>query len=491
LFLPFFAIQSIRNKLFYTGMLFFSLSIFLIPVYPVLSSFYSWLYALFTHTGQYGSGNRDVFDFHIFVGNLYSIFTANYLFTIVFVITAVTTLISFLPSIKPFFDPKKRKMMLGLTMVFVLNIVMVAKHYSSHYLLTSYNLVVFGILLCLFTFPFHKLIKYPIIHHAHFKTIAVFLTGGLLLFLLIRGIHFSPSLINPRLKALEFVESSVGETQRIIVLENSGPFIETAMLQGYAYSGGMKPKNARFLKRLYPVSYFYNMQQDIIHDWISDYNLVDILSRSAKTYLYYISRNDTFPPVLRDRLQNLMKKKYVNTLKISYKDSINNEYIYEIVPNEKELAGKIIRHDLVYCNFERLAQDTGYYAVLNSIYKIDGTTLRTSGTSYSGKFCVKLSKENPYGPGLKILLKKGYYKITVMRRSYDGVGNIVAANKTGPALYKANAIAESEKDGWDSLGLTVDVPESMIGEVIVVYLWYPGNRTCYFDDLHITYYEVM
>jgi hypothetical protein len=490
MFLPFFAIEGIRNRLRYVGIVLLSLSIFLIPIYPVLTSFFTWINALFTHTGPYGSGRHDLFDFQIFTENLYSIFIANYLFTIVFFLIVVTTLISFLPSLKPFFDPKKRKMLFGLTMVFVLNVLMVAKHYSSHYLVTSYNLVIYGFMLWLSLFPFLKLMKYPILHNVKLKISAVFLTGSLLVFSLIRGIQFSPSLINPRLKALEFVESSVGKTQRIIVLEHSGPFIETAMFQGLAYSGGMKPKNARFLKSAYPVSYFYNIQQDIFHDWINEYNLVYLLSRSPKTYLYYASRNDTFPPILLVRLQNLMQKNYVNSLKTSYKDPESTEYIYEIESNTQQIAGKIIRHESVYCNFEALAQDTNYFFSSDSACKFDKVSVRSADASFSGKYSIKLNKENPYGSGTKIILKKGYYKITIMRHSDDGDGHIVAAGKTGTELYKANAIATTEKDGWDSVELTVDIPEKMIGEEMSVYLWYPGNGTCYFDDLNITYFEV-
>jgi hypothetical protein len=200
---------------------------------------------------------------------------------------------------------------------------------------------------------------------------------------------------------------------------------------------------------------------------------------------------DTFPPVLLERLQNLKQKNCVRSVKTSYKDGSGREYIYEIETNVPVITDKIIRHKPVNCNFETWSPDTVYFVTLDSACQFDKTHLRTSLNSFSGKFSIKLNKENPYGPGTKIMLKKGFYRISVMRHSDDdGDGFIVAADKTGTELYKANAIALGQQEGWDILALTVDVPEKMIGEKISVYLWYPGTGTCYFDDINITYFEV-
>jgi hypothetical protein len=125
-----------------------------------------------------------------------------------------------------------------------------------------------------------------------------------------------------------------------------------------------------------------------------------------------------------------------------------------------------------------------------SIIKFEKTPVRSEEKAYSGKFSIKLNQENPYGPGTKIMLKKGYFEITAMRNSEDGDGFIVAADKTG-AFYTANAFANAGTGGWESLGLTVDVPEQMEGQEISVYLWYPGKGNCFFDDLRITWFEIL
>jgi hypothetical protein len=189
-------------------------------------------------------------------------------------------------------------------------------------------------------------------------------------------------------------------------------------------------------------------------------------------------------------LQSLIQKNYVNALKTAYKDSVSREYIYELESNIPNITGKITRHEPVFCNFETLSQDTGYFVSSDPVYKFDKAFLRSPIASFSGKFSIKLNQENPYGPGTKIKLKKGYYSITALRHSVDGNGFIVAADNTSTALYKANAIADDENPDWNSVKLTVDVIDKMIGEEIAVYLWYPGKGTCYFDDLSITYYEV-
>jgi hypothetical protein len=489
-FLPFFAIEGIRKKLVYILITLISLAIMLIPIYPTFSSFLAWNTSLFTHTGSYGSGNYDLFDLQAYTKNLNSILHSNIRFTVVLFLITATTLFSFIPSIGKFIDPKKRKILLGLTLVFVVNIIMVAKHYSFHYLFISYNLVIFGLILWLSVFPFYKFTKHPVLNHVLFKISVVYFISGVLLFSLIRDLQFSPSFSTPRLKGLEYVKSAVGNTQRIIVLESSGPFIETALLFGFAYSNGMKPEYAGILKQHYPASYFYDSAHDYIYDWIHEHNLTELLSRSQKTYLYYHSDKDTMPAGLQVKLNGLKQKGYVTSIKTAFRDPESHDYIYVIESDTQKIAGNTIRHETVLCSFDSLAADSGYFSTSDTAYSISKADMRTTEMAFSGKYSVKLNKDVPYGPGVKIISKKGYYEINVRRFSADNTGFIVATDSTGTRLYKANGIADDVKPDWQSLTLHLNIPDAVIGEEISIFLWYPGRGTCYFDDLGITYFEV-
>jgi hypothetical protein len=489
MFLPFFAIEGLRNRAVYCLTILFSFIILLIPIYKVFPSFLTWIKALFMHSGNYGSGKADIIDFTLFVRHIGSILTANYLYTACFVLIIGTMFASRILRLKSRIDPKKRMILQGLSLVFLVNGLMVAKHFSGHYLIISYNLVAFGFLLLLHIYSdlgvFGKAFQV-----VPFRSALVLLAGILLVMSLVLRIHFSKAFVNPRLKALEFVEKTAKRTPRIIVLENPGPFIETALFHGFAYSGGMRPVYAGILKKNYPGSFFYNKAQDIFHDWTNELNLIDLLSRNSKTYLYYSSKNDTLPPNLVARLNDLIHRDCILDVKPVYNNPERGEYIYVIDANKRELAGKITKHEIAGCNFEKLTSGRDRYVSSDSTYKFTRADLQSSEAAFSGGFSLRLNPENPFGSGIKLIAQNGYYKVSVMRHCDDDNGLIVAADETGTELYKANSLADSEDHGWDSLNLTIDIPEKIIGKEISIYLWYPGKGTCFFDDLNITYFEI-
>jgi hypothetical protein len=402
-------------------------------------------------------------------------------------LTIITALVALLTPLKHKIPAEKRRILYGVATVFVLNVLMAAKHFSFHYLFVSYYLVVFGFLLWLYILPLDKLLKYRLLQNEYLRVTLVYFIGMLMLFLLIRGIQFSPSFLNPRLKGLEYVQSHTHNAQRIVILERSCPFIETALFHGLAYSNGMKPVYARILKTLYPSTYFYNVNQNLIHDWINEYNLSDVLSRRNKTYVYNGSKSYTLPPLLKNKLEEFLRKGYVHRVGTAYQDSVHHDYIYEIEADTKKLSGRIIRHETVYCDFESLTADSTAFSASDSAYQLSSAHLRSADRSFSGKFSVKLDKENTFGPGMKIKVRKGYYQIKVKRLSGDSQGLIVTAGK---GIYKYNGISETAIDEWETIVFNVDIPEKFAGEEISIYFWYPATGTCYFDDFSITYFEV-
>jgi hypothetical protein len=276
------------------------------------------------------------------------------------------------------------------------------------------------------------------------------------------------------------------------VLENSGPFIETALYHGFAFSGGMGASYARFLKSKFPNTYFYNANQDILFDWIKEINLVNLLSKSQKSYLYYASGKDTFPPVLASRFNGLVKRGFITTLKTAYRIPESKEHIYEIMSDTSGIEASKGQYESVLCSYDVLAADGNSFLSSDSSLSFDKAHLQSSEVSYSGKFSVKLDKDKPYGPLTRFRAQKGYYDIKVKRLSSGDNGFIVASDNAGSGFYRANAIASGEKDnrGWDPVELTLDIPEHLEGKEINVSLWYPGKSTCFFDDLSIDFIEI-
>jgi len=490
-FLPFFLMEGIRKKTAYTAILIASLCIFLIPVYRVLPSFFTWIRDLFLHSGRYGSGEAAIIDFQEFQKSLGLIFTHNYLYTAGFVLAIVALLISFLPGKKHKVSANRRRILLGLVIVYILNALMVAKHFSVHYLIISHNLVVFGFLLSMYIIYDAGMIRRIDRITPGLRLAVVLVTGVALLFCLIRNVNYAPDLKTPRLKALEFIENTIGNSQRIIVHEiNSYPFIEVALFHGYAFSGGLKHRYINTMKRNYPRTYFYYAETDRLVQWDNEQALTEVLSGSDKTFIYCICGRDTIPAPLLEKLNKLREEKSITSMNTVFKNQKTRECIYEIDTDSSRLAKRIIRHEVTSCNFENTSPDLHAFLSPDSLYAFDKGHLRSSETSYSGMSSLKLTDKEPFGMDTRITVSPGIYKISVMRKSPDGHGFIVASGEPGSNFYKAIESAVPVSGGWESVHLDFIVPPEMAGRTITVYAWYPGNSTCYFDDLKISYSEI-
>jgi hypothetical protein len=490
-FLPFFLIDGIRKKLAYAGIVITTFCIFLIPIYQVLPSFFHWIKDLFLHSGRYGSGEAIIIDFQEYKRNLGLVFTHNYIYTAGFLLALIALLVSILPGLKLKGKPNRKKILLGLVVVYILNALMVAKHFSVHYLILSHNLVVFGFLLSIFVLwdagIFGRFDKIA----SGFSLTIVLMTATGLLFHLIINVDYSPHLKSPRLKALEFIDDTIRNNQRIIVHEiNAYPFIEIALFHGYAYSGGMRHQYINILKKNYPRTYFYESNPDRLVQWDNEQDLTEVLSGSAKTYIFYHFNKDTIPGLLLEKLNKLKEEKGVLSVKTVFKNPETKECMYEIETDSSKLANRIIRHEVTCCDCEKTSRDLHFFLSADSMYSFDKAWLRSSEASYSGDYSLKLTSRESFGMDTRITVRPGFYEISAVRKSLDEHGLIVASGEQGSNFYKATESAVPVSDGWANIRLNFTVPMEMAGRVISVYVWYPGDTTCYFDDLKISYKEI-
>lgn len=471
--LPLFAIKGGKRKLLYAGIVLFSLALFLIPIYPTFSTFLGWYKQILTHTGDYGTGSYSVFDAALYAQNLWLSLRSNVVFTLALVLSILVSAATLLRMIN-WADVNKKRIVSGLTLVFVMNILMVAKHFSAHYLAVSYNLSVFAIVVMASALPVRS---WPVFRNSAAKLVLVYLTGIALVVSLVIRTGFSENFENPRLDGVKYVQS-LGQEQRIIILENAGPFIEVGLYHGLAYSEGMKPEYASVLKRLWPDTYFYHCGADVLMDWMSEHSFADVLSRSPVTHVYYYSKTDTLCTGFANRLQN----QGISHIKAGYKDTSFREYIYEIHPDTAMLNRGIALTDSIFCDFEAKNDSIGYRA---GQYFLTPARYQSGEAAFDGLFSIKLDKENPYGPGIKIKGQKGFYKISVMQKGDHG---FVVAD--GSLFYKAGYIPSAQNKGWNRIELSFDVTPAMEGSAIAVYLWYPGKEKCYFDHLTILHYSI-
>jgi hypothetical protein len=491
-FLSLFYIDGIRKKWLYAGLVLLSFIIFLIPIYKVLPDFFGWIKNLFLHSGIYGSGEAKIIDAESFTNSIGLIFKENIYFSAGFVLVLVTLFISILPGNRQKIEGNRLKILSGVALVVICNVIMTAKHYSPHYMIISHNLTVFAIALSVFIYSDLGVLKYLKDITPWKKLAIVFITGFLLLFSLILKINFYHNLECSGLKTLEYVESKVKDSPRIILAgHNSSPFLESALFFGYAFTGGeKKPEYLNILKRNYPESYFYNVSEDRIFNWNDEENLADILSRSNTTFLYSVYENGTIPSALMEKLNKLKEDSCNLSVETVFKNADTKECIYEIDVSKTKLSDRIVKHEMAFCDCENVSADLNGFLSGDTLYTFGAACLRSSENSYSGEYSVKLTKESPYGLNIKFITEAGFYRISAMRKSDRGKGLIVAGGGTDNSYYRAVGSAIPVSDGWELISMTIDVREEIVGKSIEVYLWNNGETNCYFDDLRITHYKI-
>jgi hypothetical protein len=424
-------------------------AIFLWPLYAVLPSFWHWIRDLFIHTGQYGSGGTGVINMPVFAANLGRIFLANGWFTVSFAVVAGTVFFTAFPRFRE--NGRRVRLLRGILAVFIMNILMVAKHFSAHYMIISHSFAIIGLMISLGVIhdifhPHRQLRKSS-------ELLLVVVGSACLIAWMISAVGYSPRLRNPRVESLAWAKSPL---PRIIVLESPGPFRETALYHGMSFSGEMKGRYAVLLRRLYPNTFFYYPGEDKIVDWSHDVNMNSLISRFPEINLFYTSRKDTIPASLAATLETLRAQGWITSVKILQRNTITSEYLY------------------------RIESDTAKARDLITEYREE----------VPSELPLRLNHATPYGANMKFRLKKGYYELNVMRKSTDNKGALVVADTKGMGLYSSVESPVATVKGWDHLTLLLNVTQEMEGREVQLYLWYPGKKECIFKDLRITRFEI-
>lgn len=124
---------------------------FLLITFPVMGTydyFMSWLGKLIIHDGQYGKGNKVIFNLHSFSNNFSEMLFKDFLFFLVFIFAiAVLLFCKFKIRSEEIKKNFNRKILLAIVISVAIQIIAVSKHYSQHYLVPSLMLTLLTVYL--------------------------------------------------------------------------------------------------------------------------------------------------------------------------------------------------------------------------------------------------------------------------------------------------------------------------------------------------------
>jgi hypothetical protein len=138
-FVPFFIIKGYKNKLLYFVFTSLTFMIFTLPLLIQNSAVFKWIFNLFLHSGNYGTGQANVLDPDSFTKNLTLIIHNEMYLITALLIALIALVVSSIRSRQLQSDKvlKLKRILLGTTVAFVIHVLVVAKHYSPIYLIPS------------------------------------------------------------------------------------------------------------------------------------------------------------------------------------------------------------------------------------------------------------------------------------------------------------------------------------------------------------------
>ncbi len=462
--------------------------VFIIPALSRFNYFLQWIKKLVIFTGKYGSGEPSFINTNEFIRNLLRIFKDEYIFTIVYAIIILTIGLYLLRRYRKLLKGDRYFRLLVIIFIAVtLQIIVVAKHYSHHYMIPAHILIATSVFLIVLIIK-----KLGINASAYISerllVYIVILSGFLLIFRLIINYHFSPGLNNPRKDTVSFVKINIGNQARILV-NNKGfesAFMESALYLGMNYSGNQKHMYGRTLKKAFPHTYFYNIGTNEFNDWQTAIPSLDIASHYNNIILYLRKKDNDLLKRILDNF-SLFETNDFKALDVKeiYENNITNEVIYELGFDSHRIKSSINIIREIKCDCE--STDNTYFISSDGDYHFDKGNLQNNEIYFSESHSIKLTDKQCYGLGVKIKIKQGdIYKINIWRLSENASGIIVATTDIPGEFYKTGSSIQQTSGAWEKIELNVEIPGDLSTDTLHIYLWNNvKDKELYFDDFII------
>lgn len=332
--IPLFILPGIRKKILFAGFSIVAFFLIALPVALEINTFYVWVKNLIIHTGEYGQGDASFINWSTFTGNIKTIWGSTHNLFYLLILIIFSSAIFFFRK-KTASDNILFRTSVGITVAIILQIALVSKHYSYHYLIPSLAFVPMLIVL-----PIEMVSRmYPTKWNKK-----------LILAIVIFG--FIPG-VNKQLTSAQIRTTGIGEEMdakretwhvassleknsiKIIVSQNYGsPFREYALLYSTAWAANsLKPSYYQELIKLFPNTYQFTTWDDKFQHWGDEFNPEEIQQKGLPVYIY-LERN-------ADELYNRTIAKldpehhYVFARTAVFINSANKEAIYQLSSSVK------------------------------------------------------------------------------------------------------------------------------------------------------------
>lgn len=333
LIIPLIIVKPWKAKLW---VILLSVLFFLVLALPAtlqIERFWHWTKNLFLHSGNYGSGEKNVVDFLLLKENFRKIIHLQKNFSNLIAISSFILLVAVFwfrnranPNVR-----KKIKVTFAVLLTIVVQALMVGKHYSPHYFIPA---VMFAPLLIFLTVEILKEF-YP----------SKLLNAGLIILLSVYlfwlfnrqlfTIGYTSGAFQDQIEARQLTRSIANtfeaESVKIIVSQDYGsPFPEYALHFSTVWSAASARERYReILGKLFPNTYQYTTWDGKFIHWGEPLNLEKIVAENIPVYIYLEKDSEELYRKSIDKIFPDQEQFKINALRI-FTNSVNGEVLIKL-----------------------------------------------------------------------------------------------------------------------------------------------------------------
>lgn len=323
-FLPLIVFPGFRQKMIFAITMIASFVISVIPVLSNMEYFINWISNLFIHNGRYGSGDSTVINKSEFFNNILKIISNEKFFFFSYIFLSGSALIVFFKrdKLKEIFSSKEMKLCTAIFFAMSINILMVAKHYSSRYMFPALLLSVPALF-----------VSVNILRRIYFKKLGVrFIYAGILLFLILFGFYNgrkqlakSNHIRSECSKLVEFLNTNYKGASEIL---SPGVTSEkAALIFAYYYTPDKsRAVLSKYLDQRFPGLFWYDVFNQKLILFNGKYESIDMTA--DKYPLIYRTTDENYNVTFIRDYEKLFKERNLKLTKIFSND--NGELIYKI-----------------------------------------------------------------------------------------------------------------------------------------------------------------
>lgn len=329
--IPFFLAESWKKKVRFLLLAFGLFFLIAFPVTLQFDIFWNWVKSLFLHSGQYGSGESNIFDPVTWQTNIRELYQLEKFFFFLLAIL-ILTLTSYLVWFNKKAERKISLISLAVILTIVIQVLMVGKHFAHRYFIPVLMLSPLMIFLTI-----ELIRKFPAL-----KDIKAGYQWAIVVLLLIHArnnLHWFPvkseamgTDIATRTKTLDFIKTLDKDPYKIIATQNYGcPYIEYILAYSQVWAKHEKRlEYTPVLDKLYPNVYNHFTWDNTLRYWGKPFDAGEIIASGKKVYLYTENNDPDLSDKTLTKLREESKTDFEVQKTVLYTNEQNKETIYEL-----------------------------------------------------------------------------------------------------------------------------------------------------------------